>query len=147
MSRSSQRAKGSSAPIPWLEIVLPIYALTLVILYYRPNSVYLPIADERFETIVGWAVWIVGAALGGVLAIFGLYLAFCLLYSPFYLAVNLRWVLDRRVWMDRSEVRFYLFCFGLLCILLMLALWNREAALVVFTVLAGSTKLLARLIS
>lgn len=147
MARISHMTRGSSAPIPWLEIVLPIYALTLVVLYYRPNGVHLPLADERLETIVVWALWIVGGALGGVLVIFGLYLAFCLLYSPFYLAMNLRGALDHRVWIDRSEFRFYLFCFGLLCVLLMLALWNREVALVVFTVLAGSTKLLARLIA
>lgn len=131
--------------MPWLEIVLPVYALIIVVAYYRPQSVHLAIADERLETLVVWAVWIVGGALGGVLAFSGLFLAFYLLYSPLYLAINLRWALDPGVWMDRSEVRFYLCCFGLLCVLVTLTVWNLELALAVFTLLAGLNLLLARL--
>lgn len=131
--------------MPWLEIVLPVYALIIVVAYYRPQSVHLAIADERLETLVVWAVWIVGGALGGVLAFSGLFLAFYLLYSPLYLAINLRWALDPGVWMDRSEVRFYLCCFGLLCVLVTLTVWNLDLALAVFTLLAGLNLLLARL--
>lgn len=146
MARNSRTAQATSWPVPWLEIVLPIYTLAIVMVYYRPNSVHLAIADETVETIAVWAMWILGGVLGGVLAFSGLFLAFYLLYSPFYLAKNLHWALDPGVWTDPREVQFYLCCFGLLCALLTLAIWNPELALVVFTMLAGSAKLLGRLL-
>jgi len=141
MARKPRANQATAGPLPWLEIVLPIYATTLLMVYYRPETIRLAIPDERLETL---AVWAVGAGLGGLLALSALFVAFYLLYSPFYLAKNLQWVFDRGVWTDPTEVRFYLCCFGLLCALMILAIWSQELALAVFVVLAGSAKLLGR---
>jgi len=138
--------RASTSNVPWLEIVLPFYAIAIVTIYYRRESIPLAIPDERLETVVLWAGWLVGAALGGVLAFSALFVALYLLYSPLYLAKKLRWALDPGVWTDPTEVRFYLCCFGLLCSLLILAIWSEELALVVFTLLAGCAKLLGRLL-
>lgn len=132
--------------MPWLEIMLPLYALIVVAVYYRLDRFHLDIADEWTESLVLWAVWIVGGALGGVLALAGIFLAACLLYSPIYLASNFRRAMNPGVWSDPRESRFYLCCFVLLCALIALAVWNLEISLVVFTILAGSAQFLWRLI-
>lgn len=146
MARGSQPVPASRWPLPWLEVVLPPYAVLLVLLHYRPESFVLPITDDRIELVVMWALKIFGWALGGMLALSGFFLAFYLLYSPFYLGLNLTRILDRTAWTDPREVRFYLACFGLLCVLAVLALWNPEWALVTFVILAGSAQLLWRLL-
>ena len=145
MVRSSKTARAPRPPVHWLELALPLYALAIVVLYYRPNSVDLVMADEQLEDIVLWPVWILGGVFGVMLALSGLFLAFCLLYSPIYLARNVPRALNPGLWIDPSEVRFYFFCFGLLCLLVVLAVWKFELALVVFVLLAGSVKLLVRL--
>lgn len=132
--------------MPWLEIVLPLYALTIVGVYYRLEGLGLAIPDERIESAALWAAWIVGGALGGVLALSGFFLAFYLLYSPVYLGSNLNRIANPGVWIDPMEVRFYLCCFALLCILAGLAVLSLEVFLAAFTVLAGSAQLLWRLI-
>ncbi len=146
MAKNQRPAQTTRSPLPWLEIVLPVYAVVLVTVYYRPETFQLPIADERIEGIVEWSLRIFGWALGGMLALSGLFLAFYLLYSPVYLARNLRRVMDPTPRFDPREFRFYLSCFGLLCTLLVLGVLNRELALVVFTILAGSAQLLWRLL-
>lgn len=146
MAKNQRPAQTTRSPLPWLEIVLPVYAVILVVLYYRPDSFYLPIADERIESTVAWALRILGWALDALLVLSGLLLAFYLLYSPVYLARNLRRFLDPTAWVDTREFRFYLCCFGLLCVLIVLGVWNSELALVFLTILAGSAQLLWRLL-
>lgn len=144
MARSSTSHSQSARSIPWLEFVLPLYAMALIVIYYRPESIRLALPDDRIETVLTWAAWIIGGSLGGLLALSALVLAFYLFYSPFYLAGNFGRALSAGVWMDRMEFRFYLWCFGMLCILVGLAVWNLEVALVAFTMLAGSAKLMGR---
>ncbi len=146
MAKSSGPAQAPRWPLPWLEIVLPAYAVVLVMVYYRPDSFHLAIADDRIQSIVAWSLRVLGWALGGVLAVSGLLLAFYLLYSPVYLARNFPRALDPGVWVDPRELRFYFCCFGLLCALIVLAIWEPELALVAFTILAGSAQLLWRLL-
>lgn len=146
MARALKTTQVQRWTVPWLDLVLPIYALTLVVIYYRADSFSLPLEDEWAESIVWWAVWIVGGALGGLLALSGLSLIFYLLYSPFYLVNNFQRAIIPGVWIDPGEFRFYLFCFLLLCILIGLAVWNLEVFLVTFAMLAGSAQLLWRLL-
>ena len=61
--------------------------------------------------------WAVVGALGGLLGLWALIIAFFLLYSPFYLIGKLPLLVGKGGWVDRREVRFYLACFGLLCVL------------------------------
>lgn len=146
MPRSSRTGPAPPWPMPWLEIVLILYAVILVRIYHRPDSFQLAMADEWIERLVVGAMWIIGGTLGAVLALSGLFLAFYLLYSPFYLLGNLRRALDPTVWLDPRELRFYLYCFGVLCALIGLAVWNLELAVAGFVILAGSARLLWHLL-
>lgn len=129
---------------PWMELVLPLYALAMVIIYYRPQALPPAIEDKLVDGMFRWVLWGIVGALGGVLALSAFFLAFYLLYSPFYLVENARRILDPQAWVDQREVRFYIGCFLVLCGLLMLVVVNPDAALVSFTLLAGSAQFLWR---
>ena len=129
---------------PWMELILPLYTLALVILYYRPQALPPAIEEKLLDGMFRWVIWGVVGALGGVLALSALFLAFYLLYSPFYLVENAKRILDPHVWVDQREVRFYLSAFVLLVSLAALALMNPDAALVSFVLLAGSAQFLWR---
>ncbi len=64
-------------------------------------------------------------------------IAFFLLYSPFYLIGKLPLLMGRGGWVDWREVRFYLACFGFLCLLAALTYVEPPAGLTVFAVAAG----------
>ena len=131
---------------PWMELILPLYTLAVVILYYRPQALPLAIEEKLLDGMFRWAIWGIVGALGGVLALSALFLAFYLLYSPFYLLENAKRILDRHVWVDQREVRFYLGCFVLLVSLVSLALMNPDAALLSFVLLAGFAQFLWRVL-
>ncbi len=131
---------------PWMELILPVYAVGVILLYYQPQLL-VPILDSvPMNEMLWWALWVFIGALGGILALSALFLAFCLLYSPVYLVGNARRIVDPGVWVDYGEVRFYLGCFIILCGLVTLAVFHPKAALVSFTVLAGSAHILLRLL-
>ncbi|MBI4590169.1 MAG: hypothetical protein HY725_15150 [Candidatus Rokubacteria bacterium] len=129
---------------PWMEVILPLYTLTLLILYYHPQSLPPAIEEVLVDGMFRWVVWGIAGALGGILALSALFLAFCLVYSPIYLVENAMRILDPQAWVDEREVRFYAGCFVILCGLLALVFLNPHAALVIFTLLAGSAQFLWR---
>ena len=102
-------------PLPrrvWMEFILPVYSLAMLLIYYRPQ-ILVPAMDDPLTHGKLWlALWIVIGALGGLLALSGLFLAFSLLYSPLYLIGNASRILDPR-WIDRGEFRFYVGCFAI----------------------------------
>src|SRR3990170_7457499 len=99
---------------PWMELILPLYTLAVVILYYRPQALPPAIEETLLDGMFRWVIWGIVGALGGVLALSAVFLAFYLLYSPLYLVENAKRILDRHVWVDQREVRFYLGSFVLL---------------------------------
>lgn len=127
-----------------MELILPLYTLTVVVLYYRPQMVPPGVEEKMVDGMLRWVLWGIVGALGGILALSALLLAFYLVYSPFYLLQNARRILDPHAWVDQREVRFFLVCFVILVGLLALAFLNPDAALVSFTLLAGSAQLLWR---
>lgn len=129
-----------------MDLVLPLYSLGMVVIHYRPQVLAPTLGGTPMHDILWWAVWIVIGALGGLLALSALLLAFCLVYSPVYLIANASRLLDPHVWADRREVRFYLGCLAILCGLLVLAFLNPEAALVAFILLAGFGQALWRVL-
>ena len=131
---------------PWMELILPLYTLALVILYYRPQALPLAIEETLLDGMFRWVIWGIVGALGGVLALSSLFLAFYLLYSPLYLVENAKRILDRHVWVDQREVRFYLGCFVLLVSLVAVALMDPNLALASFVLLAGSAQFLWRVL-
>lgn len=131
---------------PWMELILPLYTLALVILYYRPQALPPAIEETLLDGMFRWVIWGIVGALGGVLALSALFLAFYLLYSPLYLVENAKRILDPHVWVDQREVRFYLGCFVLLVSLVALALMDPDLALASFVLLAGSAQFLWRVL-
>ena len=131
---------------PWMELILPLYTLALVVLYYRPQALPPAIEETLLDGMFRWVIWGIVGALGGVLALSALFLAFYLLYSPLYLVENAKRILDRHVWVDQREVRFYLGCFVLLVSLVALALMDPNLALASFVLLAGSAQFLWRVL-
>ncbi|MBI3030070.1 MAG: hypothetical protein HYY64_11200 [Candidatus Rokubacteria bacterium] len=131
---------------PWMELILPLYTMALVILYYRPQALPPAIEDTLLDGMFRWVIWGIVGALGGVLALSALFLAFYLLYSPLYLIENAKRILDPHVWVDQREVRFYLGCFVLLVVLVALAVMDSNLALASFVLLAGSAQFLWRVL-
>ena len=129
---------------PWMELILPLYALGMTIVYYRPQALPPAIEEKLLDGMFRWVLWGVVGALGGILALSALFLAFYLLYSPLYLIENAKRILDPHAWVDHREVRFYVGCFITLVCLLWLAFVNPDAALVSFTLLSGSAQFLWR---
>ena len=131
---------------PWMEVVLPVYSLLMILLYYRPRLLVPVMGDALPHGILWWGLWMIIGAIGGLLALSALFLAFSLLYSPVYLVANVRRILDPQAWVDRREVRFYVGCFVILCGLIALAFLHPKAALASFVLLAGFAQSLWRLL-
>ena len=127
---------------PWMNFVLPVYTLVMVLFHYQPHLL-VPFLDDAFTTEILWlVVWVIIGALGGLLALSALFLAFSLAYSPFYLVGHAGRILDPQAWVDQREVRFYVGCFVILCGLLALAFFKPEAGLMSFILLAGFAQVL-----
>ena len=129
-----------------VEILMPLYSVFAVFVYFRPGFLLARLDTTAVESVVGWLMWGLLAALTGVLAISALFLTFYIVYSPFYLLQRLKLLFAPQKWVDRRELRFYLACFVMLCVLAGLAVVNPTAAAVTFTILAGSAQLLWRVI-
>ena len=125
-----------SARWAWLELVLPLFAAALLVVFHRPQ--YMPrILVESATSPVAWAAWAVLGAIGGVMAFSGLLVAFFLLYSPVYLAGKAPMLVGKGAWTDRREVRFYGLCLLILCVLLALLLWDWRWFVSAFLLVTG----------
>lgn len=121
----------------WLEVLLPLYAVALIVVWFHAEYTPTVLTVSMSESLLPGMAWAVVAALGGILALWALIVSFFLLYSPFYLIGKLPLLVGRGGWVDWREVRFYLACFGFLCLLAALTYWEPPAALTVFAVAAG----------
>lgn len=130
----------------WVELVLPLYSVFAVFVYFHPGALPAQLEDTAVQGAVVWLMWGVVAALTGILAISALFLTFYLLYSPFYLANQIKRLGGPRKWVDRREMRFYLGCFTMLCLLSGLTVADPVVAMAAFTILAGSAQLLWRVL-
>jgi hypothetical protein len=132
----------------WGEVLLPVYSLVAVFIYFRPETLPEQVDDSLFESVVVWALWALIATLTGVLAVSAVFVAFYVLYAPFYFAFYLARQLGASLggngWVDRRERRFYAGCLGLLCFLLALGLADPSYAAVAFILLSGTAPLLWR---
>jgi hypothetical protein len=125
-----------SAKWAWLEIVLPLFATALLVVFHKPD--YIPrIFTESATSPVAWVAWAILGALGGITAFSGLLVAFFLLYSPVYLVSKAPMILGKGVWTDRREVRFYGLCFVILCVLLALVVFDWRWFVSAFLLLTG----------
>jgi len=125
-----------SAKWAWLEMVLPIFATTLLVVFHKPE--YIPrIFVESATSPVAWVAWALLGAMGGVTAFSGLLVVFFLLYSPIYLAGKAPMIIGKGAWTDRREVRFYGLCLVVLCVLLGLVVWDWRWFVSVFLLVTG----------
>jgi hypothetical protein len=125
-------------------VVLPLYALAVLVVYFHPHLLPLPKEGVATEAVMPWAMWGLVGAMSGVLALSGLTVAFFLLYSPLYLMARSWMLVGKGGWVDRRELRFYTACFILLLFLGSLAVINPVVAASTFVLLAGSAHLLWR---
>jgi putative copper export protein len=121
----------------WLEVVLPLYAVALITVWFHAEYTPPILTASISESPLPAMAWAVVGALGGLLGLWALIIAFFLLYSPIYLIGKLPRLLGGGGWVDWREVRFYLACFGLLCLLAALAYWEPAVGLTAFAVAAG----------
>ena len=120
----------------WLELVLPLFAVALLVLFHKPE--YVPrILDETTRSPLAWVAWAIVGAMGGVTILSGVVVAFFLLYSPVYMAGKMPMLVGKGPWTDRREVRFYGLCFIILCVLLALLLWDWRWFVSAYMLLAG----------
>jgi hypothetical protein len=125
-----------SAKWAWLEMILPLFATALLVAFHKPE--FIPrIFTESATTPLAWVAWALLGALGGITAFSALLVAFCLIYSPVYLAGKAPMILGKGAWTDRREVRFYALCFIILCALLALVVWDWRWFVSAFLLLTG----------
>jgi hypothetical protein len=121
----------------WLEILLPLVSLGVLTVQFHPE--YLPPAlleDPGGSILLLLARALLWAVLG-IWALSALIVAFFLLYSPVYLLNRSAMLIGEGGWVDRREVRFYILCFALLCVLGALAYWQPPYALGLYILMAG----------
>jgi hypothetical protein len=134
-----------SAKWAWLELVMPISAVALLVVFFKPE--YVPRVFLENATSPGaWAAWAFLGAAGGVLTFSGLLVVFFLLYAPVYLAGKLPLLTGGGGWTDRREIRFYGLCLIILFVLLGLLLWDWRWFVAVFLLLTGFAPTLWRVL-
>jgi|SRR6185295_17359933 len=121
----------------WLEATLALVSLAMLYFYRNPDLVPRALRDDTNLTL--WD-WIFRGMVFGLLGVWGfsaLVVLFFLLYSPIYLINKAPHLVGKGGWLDRREMRFYLACFALVCLLVILLTRSFDAAGVLFIILAG----------
>ena len=121
----------------WLEATLALVSLAM--LYFYRNPELMPRGLRADTNLTLWD-WIFRGMVFGLLGVWGfsaLIVLFFLLYSPIYLINKAPHLVGKGGWLDRREMRFYLACFALVCLLLILLTRSFDTAGVLFILLAG----------
>jgi hypothetical protein len=130
----------------WLEVTLALVSLAMLYFYRNPEMMPRALTEDTNLTL--WD-WILRGMVFGMLGVWGfsaLVVLFFLLYSPIYLINKAPHLVGKGGWLDRRELRFYLACFALVCLLVILFTRSFDAAGVLFIVLAGFGPVVWRLL-
>ena len=130
----------------WLEVTLALVSLAMLYFYRNPEMMPRALTEDTNLTL--WD-WILRGMVFGMLGVWGfsaLVVLFFLLYSPIYLINKAPHLVGKGGWLDRRELRFYLACFALVCLLVILFTRSFDAAGVVFILLAGFGPVVWRLL-
>lgn len=123
---------------------------SLAMLYFHWHQDQLPRAlSLREDTNLTLGDWILRGLVFGMFGVWGfslLVVVFFLAYSPIYLINKAPHLIGKGGWLDRREVRFYLACFALVCLLLALLARSTEAFWILLVLLAGFGPLVWRLL-
>lgn len=132
----------------WVEAVLATFSLA--VLYFHRHQEQIPRAlDLKVDTNLTLSDWMLrGVVFGlfGVLGFSALIVCFFLMYSPIYLINKTPHLIGKGGWLDRREVRFYLACFALVCLLFALLTRSTDAFATLLVLLAGFGPLIWRLL-
>jgi hypothetical protein len=132
----------------WLETLLAVFSLA--VLYVNEHRDAMPRAlDLKNDTNLSLLDWLFRGMVFGMMGILGfsaLVVVFFLVYSPIYLINKVPHLVGKGGWLDKREVRFYLACFALICLLLSLLAWSSEAFTMLLVLLAGFGPLVWRLL-
>lgn len=132
----------------WLESVLALVSLAMLYLNRHPEALP-PALDPKNDASLSLWDWIFRGMVFGLLGVWGfsgVIVLFFLLYSPIYLINKVPHLVGKGGWLDKREVRFYLACFALVCLLLALFTRSLDAAAILFVLLAGFGPLVWRLL-
>jgi hypothetical protein len=132
----------------WLEMMLALVSLGILYFNYRPETMprALDLSTDAGLTLWDWIFRGMAFGLLGMWGFSALVVLFFLLYSPIYIINKAPHLIGKGGWLDRREVRFYLACFALVCLLVVLLLRSFDAAGVLFVVLAGFGPMVWRLL-
>jgi hypothetical protein len=135
----------------WLETVLALFSLAFLYCIWHPE--YMPrmfrsvmLKEDLNLTLWDWIIGAMGAGLLGVLGFSAIIVLFFLGYSPIYLINKVPHLVGKGGWMDRREMRFYLACFALVCLLVVLFTRSFDTAGVMIVLLAGFGPMIWRLL-
>jgi len=123
----------------WLEAVLAVVSVGMLYYYRYPEQMPRALSLKEDANLTLWD-WIFRGMVFGLLGVWGfsaLIVIFFLIYSPIYLINKTPHLVGKGGWLDRREVRFYLACFALVCLLLALLTRSVDAAGILFVLLAG----------
>ena len=121
----------------WLEVLLPIYTAGFLLVWFQPEYTPEILTQSMEVSPLPWIAWAVVGAMTGILALWALIVGFFLLYSPIYLLGRSATLVGQGGWVDKGELRFYLMCFIMLCLVVVLFYWTLPVGLAVFALVAG----------
>ncbi|HEU4438884.1 MAG TPA: hypothetical protein VFT36_06520 [Methylomirabilota bacterium] len=130
----------------WLEAALALFSLGMLYLIYHPDAWPRALDLKVYAGLTPWE-WIFRSMAFGLFGIWGfsaVIVIFFLVYSPIYLINKVPHLVGKGGWLDRREVRFYLACFALVCLLVALFTRSLDAAAILFVLLAGFGPLIWR---
>jgi hypothetical protein len=129
-------------------MMLALVSLGILYFNYRPETMprALDLSTDAGLTLWDWIFRGMAFGLLGIWGFSALVVLFFLLYSPIYIINKAPHLIGKGGWLDRREVRFYLACFALVCLLVVLLLRSFDAAGVLFVVLAGFGPMVWRLL-
>jgi len=132
----------------WLEVMLALVSLAILYFTRRPDALprALDLGNDTGLTLWDWIFRGMAFGLLGVWGFSAIVVGFFLMYSPIYIINKVPHLVGKGGWLDRREVRFYLACFALVCLLVILMTRSFDAAGVLFVILAGFGPVVWRLL-
>ena len=132
----------------WLETLLA--AFSLAVIYVDRHRELMPraldLTSDANLTLWDWLFRGMVFGMMGILSFSALIVVFFLVYSPIYLINKVPHLVGKGGWLDKREVRFYLACFALICLLGTLLTWSTEAFTILLVLLAGFGPLVWRIL-
>jgi hypothetical protein len=132
----------------WLETVVALFSLGILYFYWHQDQVPRALSLKEDTNLTLWD-WILRGLVFGMFGVWGfslLVVLFFLAYSPIYIVNKAPHLIGKGGWLDKREVRFYLACFALVCLLVALLTKSTDAFAVLLVLLAGFGPLVWRLL-